>query len=61
VVDAANDVYDTTEESTVFSGKGWAPFVMAPDDTLNASSHKDWNHWRPFRLHWFRFTEWFFD
>jgi len=40
VQDAHGDIYDTTEESTVFSGKGWAIFVMAPDDTLYAHSHK---------------------
>jgi hypothetical protein len=40
VTDAGGDTYDTSEESTVFSGKGWAIFVMAPDDTLYANSHK---------------------
>jgi hypothetical protein len=39
VTDAGNETYDTTDESTVFSGKGWAIFVMAPDDTLYAHSH----------------------
>jgi len=37
--DAGGETYDTTEESTVFSGKGWAIFVMAPDDTVYAHSH----------------------
>jgi hypothetical protein len=39
VVDLGGDTYDTGEESTVFSGKGWAIFVMAPDGTLYANSH----------------------
>ena len=39
VTDAGDETYDTTDESTVFSGKGWAIFVMAPDDTLYANSH----------------------
>jgi hypothetical protein len=40
VTDAGGDTYDTSEESTVFSGKGWAIFVMGPDDTVYANSHK---------------------
>lgn len=40
VKDVNGNIYDTSGQSTVFSGKGWAIFVMAPNDTLYANSHK---------------------
>jgi hypothetical protein len=40
VKDAKGDVYDTDKESTGHSGKGWAIFIWAPDDTLYVHSHE---------------------